>query len=77
MSDIEAEPVSFPESVSVPDTGVAVAVAVLVPDDVHAASPAASASTAVRAARFVISPLLVSQACSCCQSGLLEAPWLV
>ena len=35
------------------------AVAVLLPDDVHAASPAASASTAVRAARFFISPLLV------------------
>jgi hypothetical protein len=31
-------------------------VAVLLPDDVHAASPAASASTAVRAARFFISP---------------------
>ena len=28
MSDIEAEPVSFPESVSVPDTGVVVALAV-------------------------------------------------
>ena len=58
--DAAAEPVSFPESVSVPDTGVVVAVAVLLPDDVHAASPAASASTAVRAARFFISPLLVS-----------------
>ena len=57
MPDIEAEPVSFPESVSVPDTGAVVALAVLLPDDVHAASPAVSASTAVRAARFFISPL--------------------
>jgi hypothetical protein len=63
ISDIAAEPVSFPEIVSVPDTGamvgLAVAGAVLLPDDEHATSPAASASTAVRAARFFISPLLV------------------
>jgi hypothetical protein len=39
---------------------LAVAAAVLLPDDEHAASPAASASTAVKAARFFISPLLVS-----------------
>ena len=64
MAAVAAEPVSFPESVSMSDTGVAVAlavaVAVLLPDDVHAASPAASASTAVRAARFFISPIPVS-----------------
>jgi hypothetical protein len=47
-----AEPVSFPEIVSVPDIGAALAVAVLLPDQGHAASPAASASIAVRAARF-------------------------
>src|SRR5580704_9514546 len=63
-SDAAAEPVSFPDIVSVPDVGVVVALAaagaVLLPGDVHAASPAASASTAVRAARFFISPSLVS-----------------
>jgi hypothetical protein len=69
MSDIEAEPVSFPETVSEPDIGAAAAVEVLLPDDVHAASPAASASTAVRAASFFISPLLVST-----QPGLSVSP---
>ena len=58
-SDAAGEPVSFPDIVSVPDVGVVVALAaagpVLLPGDVHAAS----ASTAVRAARFFISPSLI------------------